>query len=104
MRRELPVLLAARLLEVQRIVVRPDGEHAMSVAHQFGDVERERCVPAFVLADLDVVEPDSRVKIHGAESKHDALAIRRNRNIQFATIPHGRVEAVVVDAAAPGLG
>ncbi len=103
MRLELPVLLAARLGQLVRVVFGQHG-HALlarGVEHR-GDVGPERRVPALVRGDQPVVHPHLGLVVHRAEAQDDAAAI--GHHVEIALVPHRRVEAAVEHAAGPRLG
>ena len=59
MRLELPILFAARLSQVARIVVGPDDQQVLAFVgvERVGDVRLERRIPAFVGNDERVRRP-----------------------------------------------
>jgi hypothetical protein len=99
----LPVLLAARLREVERVVVRHhrDGLASRRVERE-RDVGPERRVPAFVRRDEVPVDPDAREVVDGAEVQQDAVVARRR--VELALVPAREVEAGVPDPARRRLG
>ena len=105
-----PVLFAARLRHVERIVLDTDDEVVVAGGVQcFGDIEGERRVTAFVRADPVTVDPDDGPIVHGAESEHQPAAGAvtggdQIRGRQHAVIPERLMEARVVNLGGGGFG
>src|SRR5205823_13450562 len=98
-RLELPILLAARLGQVPRIVLRANDDLLVAAAQLIGDVRRERRVAAFVMDDARSVHPHRRGVIDGPEVQQQAFAVATLGGAERATVPARAEEAVVVDAA-----
>ena len=93
MRLQLPVLLAAWLGEVGRIVVRAhDDLLQQSLLEQIGDVEGEGRVAALVLAARGAVDPDRGAVVDGAEMQQDAGPVRWSHERELAPVPARLVE------------
>ena len=73
---DLPVLLAARLREILRVVFGANDELDRRLIGASGDVERERRIAALVSAEASAVDPDRRVVVHRAEVQEDPVALR----------------------------
>jgi hypothetical protein len=109
----LPLLLAARLREVLRVVLRPDHHHVRGVGagapHHVGDVHGERGVPALVLADQCAVHPHPRAVVHGAQVQQQPAArgVTGGGEVgggEVPAVPDDGVEAGVADPGVGGLG
>ncbi len=97
-RLKLPVLFAARLGELMRIIVRHHRNGLLfCILQGKRDVCPERCVPALVARDEASVQPHARVIIDRAEVKQDALTF--GRYFELALVPACEVVAAVADAA-----
>ena len=94
-----PVLLAARLFEIERIVLGADHDLAAAVAaDQRRDVAAEWGVTAFMHRDEETVDPNCGAEIHSAEVQqyHVAASVR---HVREPPIPARAEQAVVVHAA-----
>ena len=97
----LPVLLAARLGQVVRIVFGPDDQHVLRrrASQGRGDVGGERRVAALVRGDKQTVDPDLRPVIDRAEVEQHAAAPSASCGRESPPIPDHRVETGLADAA-----
>ena len=85
---QLPVLFAARLGEIDRVIV--DAHDNLELAgggDERRDVERERRVATFVRAHSDAIHPDRGRIIHGAEMKNQPTIRRGVGPNGLAAIP-----------------
>src|SRR5918995_3382760 len=100
MRLRHPVLFAARLFEVERIVLGADDNLALIVAiDRGGDVAGKRHVAALVRPDHRAIRPDRGAIIDGAKVQQDARTIRRYRRYgDAAAVPARLEEPVIADA------
>ena len=91
-RLEQPVLLAARLGEVVRIVVgaHDDRRRRRGRASAVGDVDRERRVAALVPPDERAVDPDRRRVVDRAEVEQQPLAGCERGRLERAPVPARR--------------
>ena len=72
-----PVLLAARLCQVGRIVLGSNDQRLrIGIIQQVSNVHGKRRVPAFVSHGQFVIQPDTRTVIHRTEVEDHALAHR----------------------------
>ncbi len=71
-----PILLAPRLLEILRIILRP-YRHALrpGAVESEGDVGVKRRVAALMLGHGNIVDPDARVIVHRPEMQDEPAAI-----------------------------
>jgi hypothetical protein len=101
----LPVLLAARLFEVVRVVrgTHLDLERAVR-REELGDVDGERSVAALVPRRELPVEPHGRVVVDGFEVQEPALAVRGRLEAYGAAVPACMKVARRLDPARPALG
>ena len=103
MRFELPVLLAARLGKVVRIVFHVDRHDMMcGIAECTCDIGLERCVAAFMFDDLVAVHPDLGVIIDRPEMQQHAFAL--GLDVEFALVPACTMEAAIPYPARLGFG
>ena len=103
-RLELPVLLAARLGEVVRVVLGAHDDLACARRRtRSRDVERERRVAALV-SPTAAVDPDGRAVVDGAEVEDQSLLARSRRELDRASIPAAAIETGIGDAARPRFG
>src|SRR3954470_881496 len=94
MRLELPVLLAARLGEIVRIVFRADHDFARRVAgEKRSDVDGEGCVAAVMRAGDHTIDPDLGAVIDRAEVEQPAARGVGRGQRDRAAIPAGAEEA-----------
>jgi len=98
-----PVLLAARLLEVERVVERAHDELLLAVAQDVRDVDAERDPAALVHGEPLAVHPDRRLVVDGPEAQPQAAAVRDRRRAERPPVPAGPEHAGVADAAGRGL-
>jgi len=99
-RLRLPVLLAARLRQVGRLVLRPDDDLLLALRQEeAGDVDGERRVSALVARDRQAVDPDRRGVVDGAEAQEQPVPVRQRRRLEGAAIPARAIEAALADAA-----
>ena len=87
MGRNLPVLLAARLREILRVVFGANDELDRRLVGASCDVERERRIAALVSAEASAVDPDRGVVVHRAEVQEDPVALRDRWQNQRRAIP-----------------
>ena len=87
MRRDLPVLLAARFGEVVRVVFGANDELDRGLIGASGDVERERRIAALVAAEASAVDPDGGVVVDRAEVQQDPVALLDRWQNQRRAIP-----------------
>src|SRR5690606_1003693 len=106
-----PVLLAARLGEVVRVVLGAHDEQVVgAVGDERGDVERERGVAALVLADEVSVDPHPGSVVDGAEVQQDhgcAVAAAGGGQVvggDRAGVPDHGVETGLADPGGGRLG
>jgi len=98
-----PVLLAARLLRIGRLVLCPhDDRMVVRVrGHRIGDVGGERGLPADMTADELSVEPHLGAEVDGPEVDQDPLlsvpATRQRFSRDPAAIPDDRMYSAVTD-------
>ena len=102
---ELPVLLAAGLFEIGRVIVGADDDLLGTVGGEnIGDFDGEGGVAALVPADLDAVDPHPGDMVDRAEVENKTFAGFQLRSVKGSAVPDGTEEAGVADAAACGFG
>ena len=95
-----PILLAARLPEVDRIVLRAHDHDLLGpVVEHGGDVGGKGRVPALVAGHEPPVDPDLSAIIDRAEVEEEATAPVLGSDFEGPAVPDHRVEARVADAA-----
>ena len=100
MRLELPVLLAPRLAEIERIVLGAEDDLALTpVERLLRDVELERRVAADVLTESRPVHPHLGQVIHRAKVQYEALTGQQDWRLDPPTIPARTIEAGVLNTA-----
>ncbi len=99
----LPILLAARLAEVVRIVLGPHHDHGgrRSDGQRRRDVCLERRVPALVPGHVDAVDPNIGAIIDRPEVEQESLVILacERVKIDLAPVPDHAMRTGIVDAA-----
>ena len=97
----LPVLLAARLRQIERLILGADDDHLVTVAgrQHRGDVGGEWGVPTFVPGDQPAIDPDVGAVVDRAEMEHELPAAVVRRDLNGAPVPDDRVVPGVADAA-----
>src|SRR3954462_5617792 len=94
-----PILLAARLLDVGRIILRPHHEHLRTrVSQKRSDVSREWGVAALMLDCEPAVHPYRRFVVDCAEVQLKPLGSADLMGAEFAPVPGHRVKSRVVHA------
>jgi hypothetical protein len=78
-RLQLPILLAARLREVVRIVFGANDDHAAGRWRERGDVEGERRVTAVVRSGVHAIHPYGCPVVHRPEMEQPLLIRRAGR-------------------------
>ena len=96
-RMKLPILLAARLGEVVRVVFGPQrNDLSPAGAQRVGDVEREGGVPSLVLTDVFAVDPHTGQIVDRAEMEQDAPHVGVGEKLTL--VPAVRMETGIADA------
>ena len=103
MRLELPVLLAARLRQIVRVVLSMH-RHCLRARRieQVCDVRPKWRVPAFVRHRKAVVDPDLRRVIDRAEPQDHSTVVRNQRELSL--VPARAMQSAVADAARSRFG
>ena len=105
MRLQLPVLLAARLGQILRVVFDPDDDlEGLGAECARREVDRERRVAADVMADREAAGPHRRFVIDRAEMQQEPFAFAEPRHRNAAPIPAGAKKRCHPDPAGRGLG
>ena len=105
MRMKPPVLLAARLGEIVRIVLSADDDFdAVAGRHMPCDIDAERQVPALVGRGKLLVHPHGRAIVDGPEVQDQALVGFQLQRWQQPAIPAGDIKARIADPARRRLG
>ena len=100
MRLQLPILLAARLGQILRVVFCADDDRLLpSTTQQLGNVGAERRVSAFVLRGQLIVHPDGRQVIDGAEMQDQPLSRLQLRCPERTSIPAGAKQPRLIHTA-----
>ena len=95
----LPILLAARLLEVARIILRAHHHDLIdTIDEQMANLGGKGCVPTFMLAGELAVHPYRRAVIDRAEMKDETFAPKRLVDLDRPPIPDDGMEARFVHA------
>jgi hypothetical protein len=99
----LPVLLAARLGQVQGVVLHAHRQplRAARVQRQ-SDVGAKRRRAAFVLGHQQTMDPDAGRTVHRFEMEHHPLL--PGQHLEFTRVPAHRVKAGIANAAGLALG
>ena len=88
MRFELPVLLAARLGQVMRVILGAENDFVLRTRTQeIGDIDRKRRESAFVTARVRSVDPHPRGVIDRPEHEENALSALSRGNLDGAPVP-----------------
>ena len=112
MRLLLPLLLAARLAHVQRLVLSAHDDQRLTLGGQgVRDVEGEGDVPALMVAHVLTLDPHAGAVVYGAEVQEHTPGLPRLlpqasqlMRPQGARVPHHRVVRRVPDAGQGTLG
>jgi hypothetical protein len=101
----LPVLLPARLGQIQRVVVDAHDDDLLGLGGEpRGDVEGEGRVPSLVTSGELAVHPDLGLVVHRAERQVQPRRSPGRGELEHAAVPNDRVVASLLDAARRGLG
>ena len=93
-----PILLPARLLEVVRLILRPDYDDLRtSLDEKRRDICAERRMSAFMLDRESAVDPHGRLVVHGPEMKSQGVGTERIIQGEFTPVPHHWVKTRVLD-------
>src|SRR5687767_15586276 len=88
MRFELPVLLAAGLGQVVRVILGAENDLVLRTGEQvIGDIDRKGCVSALVTARIRSVDPDPGRVIDRPEHEDYPLPALRRENLYGAPVP-----------------
>src|SRR5579871_3378791 len=102
MRFELPILFAARLSQVGRIVF---GAHynflQLGVVEVGGNVAEERCIAAFMDNYAGAVYPRRSAVIHALEAQQESVVFEF-RSAEMSSVPECPAKSCESDAAARG--
>jgi hypothetical protein len=102
MGRELPILFAARLGQIGRVVLGQYHDGLLRPVDQhIGDVGGKRRVAALVVGHQHAVDPHAGMVVDRAEMQHRAR--RPLGQLETAPIPASEMEGLVVDSARGGL-
>src|SRR5687767_5846114 len=97
---QLPVLLAPRLGEIPRIVLRAYNDCLLpGVRQEVGDIGREGSVTAFVTGNDTTVDPHRRSIVDSAKVEDHSLSGASGGHFEGSPVPANPVEARVSDAA-----
>src|SRR5688572_5879183 len=103
MRFELPVLLATRLGQVVRVVFGAENDLMPRAREQkIGDIDRKRCVSAFVTTRIRPVDPHPSGVIDRPEHEEYPLPALRRGNLDGAPVPARAEESLGGDSAQQG--
>jgi hypothetical protein len=99
-----PILLAARLFGIDGIIERSNDQPMLASVpvQRIGHIEFEWRVSASMLANLNTIDPNSRVIVDGAEMNDQAFARTSSAIGQGSPVPGNRVERLVANAAEVG--
>jgi hypothetical protein len=100
-----PILLAARLRQIERLILGADGDHLSAIPERQyrGDIARERGVPAVVPDHQPAIDPDVGPIVDRPEMEHQLPAAVGRRDLHRPSIPDHRVIPGVADPACPRL-
>ena len=102
-RRGQPVLLAARLGDIEGLIFGTHHDHLLAVCGEAGsDIGTERGMATFVGGDEIAVDPHRGAVVDGAEMQQQATA--RGGGAESAAIPEHGMKAGVANAGHFGLG
>src|SRR3954451_6784107 len=105
MRFEFPILFAARLFQIRRVVLGAHNDFLLaSVAQRGGYLYRKRSVATFMLKYFYSVDPNRRGIIDRTKMEHEPLARFHHRPVEVASIPYRAIEARISDTAAQSFG
>lgn len=100
-----PILLAAGLLGIVRIILGPDHNPMFGArSERIGDIEREGRLTAAVLADPHAINPDDRRVIDRAEAEPEPLPRRQPGRFEGTRVPEPGVKAGFVHPAQARFG
>src|SRR5688572_13433158 len=97
-----PILLAARLRQVERIILGPDNDFAPFLEGGIRHIEGKRCAAALMLSRVDAVDPYGRAVIDGPEMQQPPIAVVSDRQLDAAPIPADAEKTRVADATGRG--
>ncbi len=104
-RLQLPILLAAGLREIGRVVFGPDHDGLRPLWQKVvGDVRKKGRIAAGVFGREFAVDPNPGAVIDRAEMQDQSLAINQQRCLKGAAVPDIRVKAGIGNAARFRLG
>ena len=92
-------MLAARLLQIARVVLGAQGDHLFRTVQKVGgDLGGKRCLAAFMGADEMTVDPHHGPVVDGSEVEEQPVSALLRRQNDNPPVPHHRVKARVVNA------
>ena len=97
----LPILLASRLRQIERLILGAHDDHLVAVAgrQHRGDIGGERGVPTFMPGDKPAIDPDVSPIVDRTEMEHELPAAVGRRDLNGPPVPDHRVVPGVADPA-----